>query len=389
MAREVYLDYNATTPCDPRVVEEMLPYFSEMSANPSSAHRLGRRAGDATQRARTQVEEFIGARSGEVIFTSGATESINLAIRGFVERHSNGSKRRRIVITPLEHKAVWEVCLRLERNGFEIVKLPVDKAGRVVIDRATDAINDQTLLVSVQASNNEIGTIQPIRELAEVCHRYGAAFHCDAAQTVGKLPVLVSEWNVDLMSFSSHKMYGPKGVGALFVRGGARLSVLAPIVDGGGQEHGLRSGTLNTPAIVGFGSACQISSLELPAESKRVMALRNRLETTLLSISTAFRANAADGERLPNTSSIVFLGVDADALLANVPDLALSLGSACSSGAVGPSHVLNAIGLSDFDAYSTVRFSLGRFTTDSDVDVACAQIASAITRLRDCASKRG
>lgn len=383
MSHSVYLDYNATTPCDPRVVQAMSPYFTELFGNPSSCHRAGRRAYEAVQMARNHVSQLVKADPEEIIFTSGATESINLAIRGFVERQCGKSGRRRIVITPLEHRAVFETCLRLERDGFEIVSLPVDSAGRVLIDEAADSIDDRTVLASIQASNNEIGTIQPIAELAQICHLNNVVLHCDAAQSVGKVPVSVSDLDVDLLSFSSHKMYGPKGVGALFIRGGVRLSTLAPILDGGGQEHGLRPGTLNTPAIVGFGRACQISGSELAEESGRIRELRDRLESSLLAISATFRANASIEERLPNTSSIVFSGIEADALLANVPDLALSLGSACSSGAIGPSQVLKAIGLSDPDAYSTVRFSLGRYTTEADIELACVRISLAVKKLRD------
>jgi cysteine desulfurase len=367
----------------------MLPYFTELSGNPSSAHGPGRRAYDAIQRARMQVASLIGASAEEIVFTSGATESINLAIRGLVERQQHKTKRRRIVITPLEHKAVLETCARIESQGFEIVTLPVDETGTVLLDAAADMIDENTLLASIQASNNEIGTVQPIAQLSEFCHRKGVVFHCDAAQSLGKLPFSVAECGADLVSFSSHKMYGPKGIGALFVRGGARLSVLAPMLDGGGQEQGLRPGTLNTPAIVGFGQASQISLEELPGESVRIRELRNRLERQILSISTLFRVNGPVAERLPNTSSILFPGIEADALLANASQLALSLGSACSNGAVGPSHVLKAIGLSDSEAYSTVRFSVGRFSTDADVDVACSVIASAVQsiHLRNAASE--
>ena len=259
--------------------------------------------------------------------------------------------------------------------------LPVNEAGTVLLDAAAELIDESTLLTSIQASNNEIGTVQPIARIGEICHRKGVVFHCDAAQSIGKLPFAVSESNVDLVSFSSHKMYGPKGVGALFIRGGARLSVLAPMFDGGGQEEELRPGTLNTPAIVGFGQACHILGEEVLCESLRIRALRDRLERQILFNSTSFRVNASRTERLPNTSSILFSGFEADALLANASQLALSLGSACSNGAVGPSHVLKAIGLSDSDAYSTVRFSLGRFSTDADVEIACSVIATAIKRL--------
>lgn len=379
--RAVYLDYNATTPCDPRVVEAMLPFFTDFAANSSSAHAPGRHAHNAIEAARHEISALVGASAEEIVFTSGATESVNLAIRGLAERQGGKATRRLIATTPLEHKAVLESCTRLGREGFEILKLPVDRTGRVLIDMAARLITADTLLVSIQSSNNEIGTIQPLRELIDIAHQAGAVFHCDAAQSVGKMPFDVNELGVDLMSFSSHKMYGPKGVGALYVRGGARTSVLMPIFEGGGQEKGLRPGTLNTPAIVGFGEACKITARELPDEVPRLQGLRDRLESELLSIDSLFRVNGGGIERLPNTSSVQFSGLEADALLANASGVAMSIGSACNSGAVGPSHVLKAIGLSDSEAYSTVRFSVGRFTSDGDIDAAFNEIAAAVTTL--------
>lgn len=381
MKDHVYLDYNATTPCDPRVVDAMLPFFTAQCGNPSSTHGPGRKANAAIENAREQVASMIKASAEEIVFTSGATESINLAIRGFVERQRNYTQRSRIVTTPLEHKAVLETCARVGSQGLEIIMLPVDQNGIVLLDAAAELIDENTLLTSIQASNNEIGIVQPIAEIGEICHRRGVVVHCDATQSVGKLPFAISEANVDLVSFSSHKLYGPKGVGALFIRGGARLSAVAPILDGGGQEKGLRPGTLNTPAIVGFGQACHILIEEMLSESPRIRALRDRLERQILLISSLFRVNASGAERLPNTSSILFPGFEADALLANASQIALSLGSACNNGAVGPSHVLRAIGLSDSDAYSTVRFSLGRFSTEADVDIASSVIATAIKSL--------
>jgi len=359
----------------------MLPFFTVFAANSSSAHAPGRHVHNAIEAARNEVGALVAASAEEIVFTSGATESVNLAIRGLAERHGRETSRRRIVTTPLEHKAVLESCARLGRQGFEVLTLPVDRTGRVMIDTAARLINADTLLVSIQSSNNEIGTIQSLEELVDIAHQAGAVFHCDAAQSVGKMPVCVNAWGVDLMSFSSHKMYGPKGVGALYVRGGARTSVLTPIFDGGGQEKGLRPGTLNTPAIVGFGEACKISGRELHDETPRLNVLRDRLQRELLSIDPLFRVNADGVERLPNTSSIQFSGLEADALLANASGVALSIGSACNSGAVGPSHVLKAIGLSDSEAYSTVRFSVGRFTSDDDIDAAVQQIAAAVTAL--------
>ncbi len=381
MTSEIYLDYNATTPCDPRVVEKMLPFFTDFPANPSSGHSPGRRAERAVREAREAVGTAIGAHASEIVFTSGATESINLAICGFARRQKHHSDRNRIALTPVEHKAVLETCGHLENDHLQIVVLPVDLDGVILLDEAAKLIDERTLLASVQSANNEIGVLQPIAELVEICHSHGVVVHCDAAQSVGKVAVSVGASGVDLLSFSSHKMYGPKGVGALFIRGGARLAALAPMLEGGGQENGLRSGTLNVPGIVGFGEACRISVIEQPTDERRIRALRDRLEAALLALSTSYRVNAHRAHRLPNTSSISFSGIEADALLANLPTLALSLGSACNSGSIGPSHVLSAIGLSALEAYSTVRFSLGKYSTESEIDLTATEVASALNVL--------
>ena len=358
----IYLDYNATTPCDPRVVEKMSPFFTEWYGNPANGlHIQGRRSARAVADARDQIAALIVARSGEIFFTAGATESNNLAILGLA-RAARRSTRRRIVTTAAEHKAVLLPCKKLADDGFEVVILPVDRNGRVDVEAARGAIDTGTLLVSVQAANNEIGTIQPVAEIAALAHEMGAFVHCDAAQAVGKIPVNVDDLGVDLLSVSAHKLYGPKGIGCLYVRGGTRAIALEPLAYGGGQENGLRSGTTNVPGAVGFGEACAIAQAELTDEMARLTALRDTLETALLAEIDGLRINARDADRLPNTSSLTFPGVDADALLLNMPKVMLGTGSACTSGAVEPSHVLTAIGLNRTESSSTIRLSLGRFT---------------------------
>jgi cysteine desulfurase len=370
----IYLDYNATTPVDPRVLEAMLPYFSEIYGNPGNGyHRQGRLAEKAIQVAREQVAALLGAEPHEILFTSGATESNNLAIGGLAGMRQVGP-RRRIVTTAVEHKAVLLPIDRLRQQGWDVVILPVDPFGRVDLAAAKAAIDETTLLVSIHAANNEIGTLQPIQEIAAIAHEQGALLHTDAAQAVGKLPLDVAEWGVDLLSASAHKLYGPKGIGALFVRGGVRRIPLEPLAVGGGQESGLRPGTPNVPAIVGFGAACRIAAEEVGAEAGRLRALRDRFEHHLGQGIPGLRMNGHPTERLPNTSSLIFPGVEADALLLNLPSVMMGTGSACTSGAIEPSHVLQAIGLGRDEAYQTVRASLGRFTSEEDVDSAAAGI---------------
>ncbi|MCX6042572.1 MAG: cysteine desulfurase family protein [Caldilinea sp.] len=339
----IYLDYNATTPCDPRVVEKMSPFFTEWYGNPANVlHIQGRRSARAVADAREQIAALIVARPGEIFFTAGATESNNLAILGLA-RAARRSTRRRIVTASAEHKAVLLPCKKLADDGFEVVILPVDRNGRVDVEAARSAIDTGTLLVSVQAANNEIGTIQPVAEIAALAHEMGAFVHCDAAQAVGKIPVNVDDLGVDLLSASAHKLYGPKGIGCLYVRGGTRTIALEPLAYGGGQENA-------------------IAQAELTDEMARLTALRDTLETALLAEIDGLRINARDADRLPNTSSLTFPGVDADALLLNMPKVMLGTGSACTSGAVEPSHVLTAIGLNRAESSSTIRLSLGRFT---------------------------
>lgn len=376
----IYLDNHATTPCDPRVVRAMLPYFTEFFGNPSSnLHQPGRRAADAVERARSQVAELIGAKSGEVVFTSGASESNNLAIFGVAGAHRGG--RRRIITTPIEHKAVLEPFRRLAQQGFELVWLPVDSKGRVDLEAAERLINHETLLVSVQAANNEIGTIQPVAKIAAIAHQYGALVHSDAAQAVGKIPVNVSAWGVDLLSISAHKLYGPKGIGALYINQRIRKTSINPLILGGGQELGLRSGTHNVPGIVGLGEACEIARVSMAEESWRISRLRDAFESGLRAVIPGIHVNGDLENRLPGNSSITFPDVEADALILNMPDVALSMGSACNSGAIEPSYVLTSIGLSYDLAYSTVRIGWGRFNKEDDVVATLARVSEAYSRL--------
>jgi cysteine desulfurase len=385
MSGVIYLDYHATTPCDPRVVAAMLSYFDKIFGNPaSSLHVAGRAAATAVEKARQQVAELIGARPEEIVFTSGATESNNLAIFG-VARAMVGGVRRKIVTTPIEHKSVLEPCAALTRQGFDLVMLPVDGTGTVDVGAAEQLIDGHTLLVSVQAANNEIGTIQPIIALAQLARRVGAVMHCDAAQAAGKIPLAVEEWGVDLLSISGHKLYGPKGVGALYVRGGRGRVALAPLLLGGGQEDGLRAGTANVPAIVGFGEACALCQVEMAQDARRVGALRDELERRLRRGIPDLRINGNLVNRLPGNSSLTFPGIEADALILNLPQLALSTGSACHSGALEPSYVLTAIGLSRELASSTVRVGLGRFTTEDEIHMASSLIINACERLASLA----
>ncbi len=383
----IYLDAGATTPCDPRVVEAMLPHFFERFGNASSPHFAGERADEAVEAAREQVAALINARASEIFWTSGATESNNLAIRGLAHSalrgplaHTATGARRAIAMSALEHKSVGEVARALENDGFEIIVLPVDGQGTVRLDQARELINANALLVCVQAANGEIGTIQPITELANLAHERGALFHCDAAQAAGKIPLDVGQLNVDSMALSAHKMYGPQGIGALWLRRGLR-GLLVPQQIGGGQERGLRAGTLNVPGIVGMGAACQICQNEMANESARLSDLRHQLENYLQSFVANLQLNGDRDRRLPHCASLTFAGVDAELLLARLPDLALSSGSACDSGAPGPSQTLLNIGLSRADAASTIRVGLHRFNTREQIEVAGQMIVEQIRML--------
>lgn len=378
----IYLDYNATTPVDPLVLEAMLPYFSQVYGNPANGlHRQGRLAARAIDEARERVADLIAARPHEIVFTAGATESNNLAIEGLT-RHATSS-RRRIVTTAVEHKAVLEPCRRLGREGWDVVVLPVDRDGVVDMTAAAEAIDGNTLLVSIQAANNEVGTIQPVAAIAALAHARGALVHCDAAQAVGKVAVDVTALDVDLLSASGHKLYGPKGIGLLYVRGGPRRLPLEPVSLGGGQEAGLRPGTSNVPGIVGLGQACALAKEALQEEGAQLAALRDRLEMLLIEGVPELVINGRSAARLPNTSSLTFPDTDADALLLNLSDLMLATGSACTTGAVEPSHVLQAMGVSREAAYGTVRVSLGRYTQPDEIVAVAALMQEAWLAIRE------
>ena len=381
----IYLDYNATTPCDPRVLEAMLPYFTQHFANPSSTtHAAGRRAADALEEAREQVAGLFGASPKDVIFTSGATESNNLALYGVARAAlQQGNPRRRIVTLRTEHKAVLEPVADLTSQGFEVQYAPVDHFGRVDLAALADLIDANTLLVSIQAANSEIGTLQPLAEIGALTRKAKAFFHTDATQAVGRIPLDWRSLPVDLLSLSSHKIYGPKGAGALLARRPLRQGGLNPLARGGGQESKLRAGTQNVPALIGFGLACELLRQEGLAEAERQCELRNDFEQRLHQVLPEVSFNGHPTERLPNTSSITVPNLEADALLTHLPYLGLSLGSACNSGAIEPSYVLTEIGLSRDLASSTFRMSIGRLTTAKDLNKSLNMLLSAFKNLSD------
>lgn len=376
--RPVYLDYQATTPCDPRVVTAMLPWFNENFGNPHSIeHVLGRTAEAAVERARTAVAALIGAEAREVVFTSGATESNNLAIKGAARfAAAQDDPRRRIVTVATEHKCVLESVADLAAEGFEPVVLPVGHDGRLDPAALCAALSVPTLLVSVMAVNNETGVVQDLAALAAVAHAHGALLHTDAAQAAGKIALDVAAQGIDLLSVSAHKLYGPKGVGALYVRRRPRVR-LAPLFSGGGQERGLRSGTLPAPLLVGFGEACRIAAAEMAEEAARLAGLRARLLAGLQAAIPGIAVNGSLTARIPGNLNLTFPAASAPALIAACPDLCVSTGSACSSAGVEPSYVLRAMGLSDEAARGTLRIGLGRFTSPADIDFAVAALAAA------------
>jgi cysteine desulfurase len=379
----IYLDYHATTPVDPRVLQAMLPYFTERFGNAASrSHAFGWDADTAVERARQQVASLIGAGSNEIVFTSGATESNNLAIKGVLEAHAG--RPRHIITTAIEHKSVLDTCKGLEAAGCRVTCLPVDRDGRVDPDAVRCAITDDTVLVSVMTANNEIGAIQPLAHIGAITRERGVLLHSDAAQAAGKIPLDVQTLGVDLLSFTAHKMYGPKGVGALYIRRRARIR-LAPLLEGGGQERGVRSGTLNVPGIVGLGRAAEINAAELPAESVRLAALRDRLYSALRRHLDGVGLNGSLDRRLPHNLSVHFMDVPGESILLAVDDIALSSGSACSSGTIEPSYVLKACGVSDDLALSSIRFGLGRFTTDEEIDYAATKVCAVVRHLKSAA----
>lgn len=373
----IYLDHHATTPVDPRVVEAMLPYFTERFGNAGSKHhRLGWDANDAVERARKQVAALIGAGTKDVIFTSGATEANNLAIKGAAE--ANRAKGDHLVTVATEHQAVLDPCRRLEQDGWRVTVLPVNRAGLVELSDVAAAITDRTVLVSVMAANNEIGVLQPIGEIARLAHAKGALMHTDAVQAAGKVPFDVEALDVDLASITAHKLCGPKGVGALYLR--RRRAALAPLMDGGGQERGMRPGTLNVPGIVGFGRAAEIARLEMAVEAKHTAGLRDRLLGGLRSRVEGMTVNGTLDARLPGNLNVSFEGIDGEALLVSLDDIAVSSGAACT--AAEPSHVLVALGVSKDRALASLRFGLGRTTTTDEVDYAAVKISAVVSRLR-------
>lgn len=379
----VYLDYNATTPLDPRVAAVMQPWLGELFGNPSSRdHRWGWDAAEAVEDARSTVADVIHAHTNEIIFTSGATEGLNTVIKGFVGFCD--WEHKKIIICATEHDAVLTPCHQLAKaTGIEVQILGVDHRGHIDLEQlAAILCTHKQTLVALMAANNEIGTIHPIDEIAWLVHAAGAIFLCDITQAVGKMPMDVHANGIDIAAFSAHKMYGPKGIGALFIRGGDPKIELEPLIVGGGQERGLRGGTLNVPGIVGFGEACRIAQLEWNSEAERVERLRNRLEQTLMAELPDMWINGDRENRIPNTSNIGFAGVDARTLIRDMHDIAVSTRAACSSGHSGPSHVLKAIGLKDDVSYACIRFSLGRFNKEDEVDYAINKVIATAHKLR-------
>ncbi len=381
MKRPVYLDNHATTRVDPRVLEAMLPYFGERYGNAASAqHEFGWVAESAVEVARTRVAELIGAVPSEIVFTSGATESINLALKGIAEGY--GFRGNHIITAATEHRAVLDSCRRLEQAGYTVTYLPVDADGILAPERVSDAITSDTILVSVMLANNEIGTIAPLADIARVCQDRGVIVHTDATQAAGKIPIDVAGQPVDLLSLSAHKMYGPKGIGALYVRATRPTLRLTPQIDGGGHERGMRSGTLNVPAIVGFGEAARLARAEMAADERRISALRDRLERELRDQLGRVGVNGHPVHRLPNNASLTFEGTRADRVMMDMKDIAVSTGSACSSASPEPSHVLRAIGLRDDRVLATIRFGLGRFTTEEEISYTIGRVVETVRKAR-------
>ncbi|MFT4033498.1 MAG: cysteine desulfurase family protein [Siphonobacter sp.] len=373
MDHPIYLDYNATTPVDSRVLEAMLPWFSEQFGNAASrTHRYGWEAAEAVEEARRQVAHLIGGTEKEIVFTSGATESNNLALLGAFE----ASKKTHIITVQTEHKTILDVCLHLEKTGAELTYLAPDSDGLITAEQVFKAIRPDTALVSVMWVNNETGVIQPVREIARVCRENQILFHTDATQAVGKVPIYVAADGIDLLSLSAHKLYGPKGIGALYVR---KQTPLAIQMHGGNHERGRRSGTLNVPAIVGFGKACSLAN---PIQHQTLGSLRDRLESGILQHISGSYVNGSVTARVPHVSNIAFNQIDGEALLLNLTKIAVSNGSACTSASVNPSHVLKAMGLDDALAYASIRFSLGRYTTADDIDFTIRHLIEIVARTR-------
>lgn len=377
----VYLDYQATTPTDPRVVEAMLPYFTEKYGNPHSrSHIYGWEAEEAVEKAREQVAAIIGADAKEIIFTSGATESNNLAIKGVA--HFYKERKNHIITCGTEHKCVLDSCRHLQQEGFEVTYLPVQQNGLIRLEELEAAITDKTVLVSIMAVNNEIGVIQPLKEIGALCRSKGVFFHTDGAQAVGKIPLDVNAMNIDLMSISGHKIYGPKGIGALYVRRKPRVRLQA-LMSGGGQERGMRSGTLPTPLCVGLGVACEIARNEMAAESERLHYLRDRFYKRITEQLPSVYLNGDLEQRIPGNLNISFAYVEGESLVMGIKNLSVSSGSACTSASLEPSYVLRALGVEEELAHTSLRIGFGRFTTEEDVDYAVSEIVAQVKRLRE------
>lgn len=379
----IYLDNHSTTPVDPRVLEVMLPYFTERFGNAASkSHAFGWEADVAVDIAREQVAKLIGAASPrEIVFTSGATEADNLAIKGVAEAYRD--KGNHIITCVTEHKAVLDSCKVLAKHGFDITYLPVGGDGLIDLQRLRAAIADKTILISIMAANNEIGTIQPIKEIGRLAKEKNILFHSDATQGVGKFPINVDDMGIDLMSLTAHKIYGPKGIGALYVRSTAPRVKLVSLIDGGGHERGMRSGTLNVPGIVGLGTACELSQKEMSAEAERLIALRERLKDGILNQLDEVQINGHAVQRLPGNLNLSFAYIEGESLLMGLKDIAVSTGSACTSASLEPSYVLKAIGLADELAYSAIRFGLGRFTSEAEIDYTVKRVVEEVRRLRE------
>jgi cysteine desulfurase len=378
----IYMDNHATTPVDPRVVEAMMPYFTDKFGNAASRnHEFGWLAEEAVENARGQVAKLINATPKEIVITSGATESTNLAIKGVAEMYRE--KGNHIITQVTEHKATLDTCKRLEKYGYEVTYLPVAKDGRINLDDLRRAITPKTILISIMYANNEIGVVQPIAEIGKIAKEKGVFFHVDGVQAVGKIPVDVQKDGIDLMSISAHKIYGPKGVGALYVRRKNPRVQLAAIIDGGGHERGMRSGTLNVPGIVGLGKACEICQNEMAAESAKLKRLREKLTHSIMSRLDETFINGSMEHRLPHNINISFAYVEGESLLMGINDIAVSSGSACTSATLEPSYVLKALGVGEDLAHTSIRFGIGRFNTEEEVDYVADRVVDTVTRLRE------
>jgi len=378
----IYMDNNSTTRVDPRVVEAMLPYFTEKYGNAASrSHPFGWEAEKAVEEAREQVATLLGAGAKEIIFTSGATESDNLALKGVAQMYKK--KGNHVITQVTEHKAILDTCKRLEKEGFQVTYLPVDKYGQVSGDQVREAMTDKTILVSIMAANNEIGSLQPIKAIGKVCKERGVLFHTDAVQAIGKVPINVDEMGIDLLSLTAHKIHGPKGIGALYVRKKDPRVRLEPQIDGGGHERGMRSGTLAVPMIVGFGKACEIERVEGPEEAKRLYRLRERLRKGIMDRVPDTYLNGHPDERLPGNANISFAYVEGEGMMMGIKDVAVSSWSACTSASLEPSYVLRALGVGDELAHSSIRFGLGRFNTEEEVDYVIDHVVREVNRLRE------